>query len=184
MIIQNNNPYTQASFSLSNRIARMIWGAVWLFLFRPSPRPFHAWRKFILVLFGAKLGKHNHIYPSAKIWAPWNLTCGDYVGIGDGANIYNMAHITIGEYSVVSQGAYLCAGSHDYNSANFQLITAPIELKPHVWICVEAFLHMGVVIPEGAVIGARSVVTKSPETPWTVYAGMPVKAISARNKNR
>ncbi len=182
MIIQDNDSYTQASFSLVNRLARMAWGLVWILLFRPSPRPFHRWRSFLLKVFGAKLGHHNHIYPSAKIWAPWNLECDDYVGIADGVIVYNMSVVSIGKYCVISQGAHLCGGSHNYNSRNFQLVARPIKIGDHAWICAEAFLHMGVVIPEGAVIGARSVVSKSPSTPWAVYAGNPIKLVSYRSK--
>jgi putative colanic acid biosynthesis acetyltransferase WcaF len=108
------------------------------------------------------------------------LTIGNKVGIANGVTLYNMAPIEIGDYCVVSQGAHLCCGTHDYNSANFQLIARPIVLKPYVWVCTEAFLSPGVIISEGAVIGARSVVTKSLENPWSVYAGMPCREIGKR----
>ncbi len=39
MILQDNDPFTQPSFSLGNRAARALWGVVWLLLFRPSPGP-------------------------------------------------------------------------------------------------------------------------------------------------
>ena len=84
MIIQKNDPYTSPSFSFSNRARRQIWNYAWFLLFLPSPRPFHRWRAFLLKLFGAQLGNGVHVYPSAKIWAPWNLKLGDHVGIADG----------------------------------------------------------------------------------------------------
>lgn len=182
MIIQENNPFTGPSFNLSNRVRRQLWNMVWLLLFRPSPRPMHAWRSLLLRLFGARIGKHVHIYPSVRVWAPWNLMVGSFVGVGDGANIYCMDRIEIGEYSVVSQGAYLCAGSHDYNSQNFQLITSPIVIGRSVWLCTDSFIGLGVDIAEGSVVGARSVVTKSIKEPWCVWAGMPVKRIGVRNR--
>ena len=98
MIIQGNDPYTQPSFSLQNRIMRAIWGVVWLILFRSSPRPFHLWRRFLLRLFGSKLGKHVNVYPTVKIWAPWALDIGNFVGVADGVTLYNMALITIGDH--------------------------------------------------------------------------------------
>ncbi|MHA7679402.1 LbetaH domain-containing protein [Cupriavidus sp. PET2-C1] len=180
MILQGNDPTTGASFSLGNRIQRQLWHWAWLCLFRPSPRPLHAWRAALLRLFGAQLGAHVHIYPGAKIWAPWNLRVGSHVGVADGVTLYNMAPIVIGDFCVVSQGAHLCTGTHDYNSANFQLVAHPIVLAAHVWICAEAFVSPGVTLAEGAVIAPRAVVSKSLRTPWTVYGGIPARAISTR----
>ena len=183
MIIQKNDPYTSPSFSFSNRARRQIWNYAWFLLFLPSPRPFHRWRAFLLKLFGAQLGNGVHVYPSAKIWAPWNLKLGDHVGIANGVTIYNMDIISIGSYSVISQGAHLCGGSHDYNSHNFQLFAKPITLGEHVWICAEAFVSLGINIPDGVVVGARSLVTKSILVPWTVCAGHPAKQIGLRTRN-
>jgi putative colanic acid biosynthesis acetyltransferase WcaF len=183
MIIQGNDPFTGPSFSLSHRVRRQLWGVVWLLLFRPSPRPFHAWRNFLLRAFGATLGRHVHIYPSVKVWAPWNLIIGSCSGIGDGANIYCMDKIEIGDFVAISQGAHLCGGTHDYNSPNLQLIVKPIVVQSHAWVCAEAFVHAGVIIPAGAVIGARAVVTKSLSTEWAVYAGNPAKLVALRTKH-
>ncbi|MDI1361134.1 putative colanic acid biosynthesis acetyltransferase [Methylotenera sp.] len=182
MIIQGNNPYVQPSFSMANRLMRGLWGVVWLILFRPSPRPFHAWRRLILRLFGAQLGRHVHVYPNVKIWAPWALTIGNFVGIADGVTIYNMAPISIDDHCVVSQGAHLCGGSHDIDSANFQLIAKPINLEKNVWVCAEAFIGPGVTIAEGCVLGARAVAVKSIIEPWSVWAGNP--AVMKRVRKR
>lgn len=183
MIIEGNDPYTQASFSLSNRMQRILWKVSYLLLFRFTPRPFHAWRSTMLRLFGAQIGKDVHVYPQVDIWAPWNLKIGDKVGIANGVTLYSMDRIEIGNYCVISQGSHLCAGSHDYNSQNFQLFTKPIVVRDHAWICAEAFISLGVTIPEGAVVGARAVVTKTLEDPWAVYAGNPCKRIKARKNN-
>ena len=180
MILQGNQPYTEASFTLKNRVARQLWNLVWLLLFRPSPRPLHAWRALLLRLFGATLGRQDHIYPGVKVWAPWNLRIGDHVGVADGVTLYNMALIDIGDYAVVSQGAHLCGGTHDHHSANFQLYALPIHVGAHAWICAEAFIAPGVTVAEGAVVGARSVVTRSLADAWTVYAGNPCKPVGKR----
>ena len=167
------------SFSLANRMARAAWGIVYITLFRLSPRPFHAWRAFLLRVFGAKLGARCHIYPRAIIWAPWNIICGDESAVGDGAILYSQAIITIGKRVVISQGSHVCTGTHDYESRSFPLIAKPIAICDHAWIAAEAFIHPGVTIAEGAVIGARSVVTKDMPA-WTVCAGHPCEPIKPR----
>ncbi|MDS0791859.1 WcaF family extracellular polysaccharide biosynthesis acetyltransferase [Burkholderia pseudomultivorans] len=183
MIIQGNDPTVSPSFTLRNRVMRQLWNWTWLLLFRPSPRPCHAWRAALLRLFGARIGEHVHVYPGVRVWAPWNLDIGNRVGVADGVTIYNMDKVVIGDYCVVSQGAHLCGGSHDYQSTNFQLVAAPIVLQSHTWVCAEAFVAPGVTIAAGAVIGARSVVTRSLPDAWAVYAGMPARKIGKRTKH-
>ena len=180
MILQGNDPYRGPSFSLGNRLLRAVWGVVYLLFFRISPRPLHAWRVFLLQLFGAQIGSGCHIYPSVKVWAPWDLSLGNHVGVADGVTLYCMDKISIGDFAVISQGAHLCCGSHDYNSENFQLIAKPIDIGIHAWVCAEVFIHPGVAIPEGAVIGARAVVPKSLSVPWAVYAGNPCRQVAKR----
>jgi putative colanic acid biosynthesis acetyltransferase WcaF len=180
MIVQDNNPFVEPSFSLANRLGRLLWNIVWLVFFFPSPRPMHTWRNGILLLFGAKIGRRVHIYPNVRIWAPWQLQVGNHVGVGNGANIYNMAPISLGDFCVISQGAHLCAGTHDIDSSNFQLVARPIAIGCNAWVCAEAFIGPGVSIGEGCVIGARSVVTRSITDEWTVWSGN--LAIKRRNR--
>lgn len=174
------NPHVDPFFSLKNRLLRALWGVVCMLLFQPSPIIFHAWRRFLLRIFGAKVGKGVRVYPKVKIWAPWNLVLGDYVGVGNGANLYNMALIEIGEYSVISQEAYLCAGSHDISTIDFTLIREPIIVGKRCWVCAQTFIGLGVNIPDGCVIGARAVLVKSVKQPWSVWAGNPAKCINVR----
>jgi putative colanic acid biosynthesis acetyltransferase WcaF len=171
--------FNGSSFSLGNRIARAIWGMAWLLLARWTPRPLHSWRALVLTMFGARVGKNCHIYPGAVIWAPWNLEVGDETGVASGAILYNQAQIKLGKRVVISQGAHLCTGTHDYEKPGFPLIARPITVGDHAWVAAEAFVHPGITIGEGAVIGARSVVTKDVPA-WMVCAGHPCEPIKPR----
>ncbi len=174
-----NSTHTSPSFSRRNRAGRVLWSIVNALLFRPSPRPFHAWRAMLLRMFGAKIGRDCHIYPRVVIWAPWNLVCGDEVGVADGVILYSQARILLGDRCVISQGSHLCTGTHDYTSPRFPLIAQPIQVGECAWICAESFVHPGVTIGAGAVIGARSVVTHDlPE--WMVCAGHPCRPLKPR----
>jgi putative colanic acid biosynthesis acetyltransferase WcaF len=167
------------SFSLAHRIERAIWGIVWLILARWTPPPFHRWRVLLLNIFGAKVHSSTRIYGGTRIWYPRNLITHRNVTIGPRANIYSMALIEIGEYSVISQGAYLCSGSHDICSPDFQLITGPIRIGSRVWIAADAFVGPNVSIGDGAVIGARTVLFRNAE-PLAVYIGNPAVRIKFR----
>lgn len=167
------------SFSLRNRLARVVWNFFQGTLFRWSPRPLHAWRSFLLRIFGARVGCGVHVYPGVRIWAPWNLEIGDEAGVADGAILYSQGKITLGRRVVVSQGAHLCAGTHDYERDGFPLVTKPITVCDHVWIAAEVFVHPGLRIAEGSVVGARSVVVRDlPE--WMVCAGNPCAPLKPR----
>ncbi len=172
MSTYNTDTHTGASFSLKNRLFRLLWGLVEILFFRLSPKPMHAWRSFLLRCFGAKVGRGVHVYPMVKIWAPWNLVLEDECGIANGAILYSMGKIVIGKRAVVSQGAHLCSGTHDYTKEGFPLFTLPVYIGDYAWVAAEAFIHPGVTIGEGCVIGARSVVTKN-MPPWMVCCGHP-----------
>ena len=174
-----NDSFTGASFSLKNRIGRIAWNMVYFIFFRFSPDPLHGWRSFLLRCFGAKLGKGVHVYPQVKIWAPWNLELGDQCGIANGVTLYSQGKISIGRRAVISQDSYICTGTHDYTLKEQPLITFPIIIEDQVWVAAGVFVNPGVTIEEGAVIGARSVVTKNMPA-WMICAGHPCKPIKKR----
>lgn len=173
------NSHLGASLPLGNRFARAVWWLAHLILVRPTPRPMHAWRAAVLRLFGARLGPNCHIYPAARIWAPWNLICEDTVGIGEGAVIYNPLPIRLGSHCVVSQDAYLCGATHDFEALGFPMVSAPITIGRHAWICARAVVGPGVSVGDGAVLGLASVTTKDLDA-WTVYAGAPARPLRKR----
>ena len=164
---------------MSNRMSRLVWSIIWTLLFRPSPRPFHSWRAFLLRGFGAKLGPNCHFYPRSRVWAPWNLECADGVTLGDEAEIYNPSLVTMGSHAIVSQQAYICGATHDYNDPAFPLISFPMSLGAYSWVCARASVSPGVNVGEGAVLGLGSVATRDLE-PWTVYAGVPAQRVKQR----
>lgn len=177
--MHNQDTVKGASFSLKNRLARVLWGFIAFICFRYTPKPLHTWRAFILRIFGAKVGKGVHVYPKVKIWAPWNLVLNDECGIANGVTLYAQGKISIGKRAVISQGAHLVAGTHDYTKLGFPLFTKPITIRDYVWVAADCFIHPGVELGTGCVIGARAVVSKN-MPPWMVCAGHPCKPIKER----
>ena len=62
-------------------VIRMLWELSQP-LFRYSPRLLWGWRRFLLRLFGAKVGNQVHIHPSVRVFIPWNLTIGNWSSVG------------------------------------------------------------------------------------------------------
>ena len=157
---------------------RAIWAACGPF-FRFSPRLLWGWRCFLLRLFGAKVGRHVHILPSARIFIPWNLEIGDWSSVGFDALIYNLGPVRIGEKVTISQRAHLCAGSHDFRDPTMPLTKPPIEIGDKAWICADAFVGPGVVVGERAVVAARAVVVRDVGE-GQIVGGNPAKEIGKR----
>lgn len=163
----------------ANRLKRLIWQLFWLLFFRITPVPMHAWRRFVLRLWGAEVGSGVHPYPSARIWAPWNLVMQDGSCLGAQSDCYNVAPVRLGRDCVVSQKVYLCTASHDIRDPAFPLTGAPIVIGDGAWVAAMAFVGPGVTIGAGAVVGACAVVNR-PVEDHAVVAGNPAAQIATR----
>jgi len=168
------NPYAP-----TERFRRLLWGGFYWTLYRWVPRFWNGWHRLALRLFGARVASGASIYPSALIECPWNLVLDSYCVIAGGVRLYALGAIRIGEHSVISQRAHLCAGTHDYQDPRMPLLRPSITIGSGVWICAEAFIGPGVVIGDRAVVGARSVVVGD-LPPDMVCAGNPCRPIKKR----
>ncbi|MCP3932537.1 MAG: putative colanic acid biosynthesis acetyltransferase [Bacteroidetes bacterium] len=182
MSIQNFDEY-QNHLSNKNKLGRFLWNITCMILFRPFSLPFfNQWRLFLLRSFGAKIGAGSNVHSSVRIWAPWNLEIGQITGIGPYVECYNPGKIILGNKVTISQRAHLCSASHDYLKKENPLITKPIIIQDYCWVAADSFIAMGVTINEGAIVGARAVVTKDIDS-WTVVIGNPAKKLKKRILN-
>ena len=172
-----------SQLSNRNRFGRGGWGIVNTLLFRPSPRPFFAWRRFLLRCFGAKVHQTALVYPTARIWAPWNLEMAAHSCLGDYVDCYNVACIKLETKAIVSQYSFLCTASHDFDSVEHSLVTASIVLKPFSWITADVFVAPGVIVGAGAVLLARSTVLQDVES-WKVSGGTPLRVLRDRRVSK
>lgn len=162
------------------KLKRLIWTLVWGVF--ASWMPYYvgkSWRILLVRLFGLKYNYGIAIYPTARIWAPWNVEMGAHVAIDDRVNLYSADKIIIGTKVAISREAFICTASHDITKPNRPLVTAPIKIEDGVWIGARAIILPGVTIGEGAIVAAGAVVTKSVE-PWTVVGGNPAMMLKRR----
>lgn len=163
----------------TTQFKRLLWALAKPF-FRYSPRPLWGWRRLMLRAFGATVGNEVHVYPTATITMPWNLTIGDECAVGDHAILYALGPITLGPRTTVSQYAHLCAGSHEWRDPAMPLTKPPIVLGADVWVCTEVFLGPGVTVGDRAILGARAVIVRD-VPPGEIYAGNPARQIAVRD---
>ena len=156
-----------------------IWWLVQTTLFAWSPQFLFGWRRWLLRLFGARVGKKVLIRPSVRVTYPWKLSIGDYAWVGDNVELYTLGEIGIGAHSVISQRCYLCTGSHDYTLPTFDIYAKPIQIAAQVWLACDVFVAPGVEIGEGALVGARSNVLHNLPGGMICY-GSPARPIKPR----
>ena len=132
------------------------------------PGSFH--RRMLLRVFGASIGTGVVIKPGVRVKFPWKLKVGNHSWIGEHVWIDNLAPVTIGANCCLSQGAYLCTGSHDWSRRHFDLIVKPIRLEDGAWVAAKACVGPGVTVGQGAILAMGSVAVTD-LAPWQIYQG-------------
>ncbi len=136
-------------------------------------------KKFILTLFGAKIGKNVVIKNGINVKFPWNLEVGNNVWLGEGLWIENQGKVKIGDNVCLSQGSMLLSGNHDYKKPTFDLIVKDIILEEGVWIGAKSVVCNGVTCHSHAVLSVNSVATKSLDA-YCIYQGNPAIMVRKR----
>jgi len=161
----------------------------------------------------AQVGQDVIIWSQAKIVSPEVITIGDSViiddfvfimggkntQIGSFVHIASFTSITGGgelvmeDFTGLSGGVRVYTGNEDYSGGCLTNPSVPepyrlptrsfVNIKKHAIIGANTVILPGVIIGEGAAIGANSLVTKDCE-PWKIYFGSPAKAIRTRPKER
>lgn len=156
-------------------------------------------------------GKNVLLSRKASIYGAENVEIGDNVRIDDFSlisgkvSIGNWAHIAA--YSALYAGSYriilkdfvtissrnaIYAESDDYSGASLSnpLVNGQLRktyggdvlFEKHVLLGTGCTVLPGVRLKEGVSVGAMSLINESLEA-WTVYAGIPAKAIKKRDRN-
>ncbi|MGD1070148.1 MAG: WcaF family extracellular polysaccharide biosynthesis acetyltransferase [Bryobacteraceae bacterium] len=157
--------------------------AAWYFfglpLLRSSLIASSPFRRWLLRLFGAKIGRRVHIKPGLRVKFPWYLEVGDHTWLGEDLWIDNLAQVTIGPHCCLSQGAYLCTGNHDWSAPNMKLFRRPIRCEQGSWVGAKCVVCPGVTLGAGAVASAGSVIVKDIPA-MEVHAGNPASFVRRR----
>ncbi len=170
---RRSRPYSRSEYA-----GRVLW-ALATPLFRFSPRVCFGWRRFLLRVFGARVGRGVHIYPSARVTIPWNLRIDEAAAIGEDVLVYSLGPVEIGARATVSHRAHLCAGTHDHRDPALPLLRVPVRIGAQAWICADAFVGPGVSVGEGAIVGAAAVASRDVE-PWAIVVGNPARRVGTR----
>lgn len=162
------------------KVKRLAWYFVNAWFINCGWMPNSRVKVALLRLFGAKIGKMVNIKPNVNVKYPWNLTIGDYAWIGEGVWIDNLAQVYIGDNAVLSQGAMLLCGNHNYKKDTFDLMIGEICIEDGAWVGAKATVCPGVSMKSHSILTVGSVATKDCE-PYSIYQGLPAVKIKDRN---
>jgi putative colanic acid biosynthesis acetyltransferase WcaF len=130
-------------------------------LFFNSSIPGSKIRSILLKLFGSNIGKNIVIKPNVKIKYPWKLTVGEDAWIGENVWIDNISKVSIGANTCISQGVYVCSGSHDFYDEEFSLLMQEVEIGSNCWIAAKSLIGPGVKIENGSFVKFGSIILKN-----------------------
>jgi putative colanic acid biosynthesis acetyltransferase WcaF len=160
-------------------LKRTAWYFVNAVFFINPGFPFRSPKPVLLRMFGAKVGRGVVIHPGVNIKFPWKLRIGDHVWIGQRAWLDNIDQLTIGSNVVISQGAMIIQGSHNYKKIDYPTLHRPVVLEEGSWVGAGAIVMLGVTLRSHAVLSAGSVATKDLEA-YTIYQGNPAQPVRER----
>jgi putative colanic acid biosynthesis acetyltransferase WcaF len=160
-------------------VVRALWLVVEAFVFLNPIVVSYRVKRAVLRLFGARIGEGVLIKPGVHVKYPWRLAVGDHCWLGERAWIDNMENVVLASDVVVSQGAYLCTGNHDWADPAMPLAPRPIVVGHGAWIGAFAKVAPGRSIGPGSVLSLGAVALSDTE-PWGIYAGNPAVRVGSR----
>ncbi|NOT12362.1 MAG: acetyltransferase [Methylococcaceae bacterium] len=141
-------------------------------------------RILIFRLLLGKLGKAVLIDYGTYFRYPSKIKIGNNVAINRGCEFYASHQaeggtILIGNDVAFGPHVKVFAAGHDYNTYDLVDTAKPVVIHDFVWIGGNSTILQGVIVGEGAVIGAGSVVTRD-IPPYSIAAGNPARVIKIR----
>ena len=139
--------YQEPKLYKKNIIKFIFWELI-SFLYFNTPIPGSKLRVIILKLLGCVVGKNCIIKPNVKIKYPWKLNIGNSSWIGENVWIDNIATVTIGNNTCISQGTYICSATHNFEK-NFELLLQPVVIGDNCWIAAKCIVGPKSNVPNG-----------------------------------
>lgn len=165
------------------KIKLFIYNFIFLYITNKIIANLPSWRlrKFWYKLIRIKIGKRSNIDMNCYLMCHGDLLIGEDTHINQSCFIDGRGGLIIGNNVSISHYVKLVTGSHKVNSLTFEGDFRPIVIEDYCWIGIGSIILNNVIIGEGAVVAAGSVVTKNVD-PYTIVGGVPAKPIGKRIK--
>lgn len=120
-----------------------------------------------------------------EIARPGNLVLGNEIVIGDNVKLSTTKEIRMGDWSGIAENSSIRGSGHELKRSEKYMLQSDIGgnilIGKDVLIGAGVVVLSGVDIPDGAVIGAQSLVNQHDKLhPYGIFAGSPLKHIRDR----
>jgi acetyltransferase-like isoleucine patch superfamily enzyme len=139
-----------------------------------------------LYLFSKRMGKNNRFGPKGRFIRPEEIHLGDNIYIAPNFHI-SARNLKIGNNVIIGPNLLLECDDHTFRTVGKTIWSTftsdrtigSVTIEDDVWIGGNVTILKNVVIGEGCIIGAASVVTKS-LPPYSVCIGVPCRPVKTR----
>ena len=136
----------------------------------------------------------NHIAIDSWVYISTQLEMGDYIHIAPSVTILGGKDslLKMGNFTNIGSGSRIVCATDDFKQGMISpvvptkhrtIINEPIVFEDYATLGVNCTVLPGVVLAEGTIVGANSIVTSNTK-PWTVYAGSPAREVGKRDSIR
>jgi maltose O-acetyltransferase len=158
---------------------KMLKYLAYLYFFR-----FGKIRSYFYTWMMKKTGENVYIFSPFRCTSPEGIEIGNEVVIANNCVMGGEGGLKIGNYVMIGNNVTILTSNHGYEKYDIPMLRQSIECKPtkindDVWIGANSVILPGVLIGQGAIIGAGSIVTKDIE-PYSIVAGNPARIIKKR----
>jgi acetyltransferase-like isoleucine patch superfamily enzyme len=131
------------------------------------------------------VGRNLIVMAGTRFRSIENLVLGNDVQIGYDNFIQAYGGVTIGDNVMTAPGVKIWSVNHNFEDKNVLIANqgvkeAEVIIGNDVWISSNAFILPGVVLPDGVVVSAGSVVGIKAYSPYSIVAGNPARVIGSR----
>lgn len=141
--------------------------------------PSHTIRRFCYRLSGMKIGKGSSVHMGLALYNPAHITIGEDTIIGENCVLDGRAKLEIGNHVDIASEVMIYNSQHDIADSAFRPTNYPVLINDYVFIGPRAIILPGVTIGRGAVVAAGAVVTRDVEENCVV-GGVPASKIKER----